>query len=106
MNELPIACSLTETELRERRSEVLGKAARAIVEVQEQEDGYAYRFRPDDEALEQLFRLVSLERKCCQFLRFRVTAEPGEGPLWLEVTGPSGAKEFISALFNENTWNQ
>jgi hypothetical protein len=27
----------------------------------------------------------------------RLTVEPGDGPVWLELTGPSGTREFLEA---------
>jgi hypothetical protein len=40
-------------------------------------------------------QLLRLERDCCSFLTIKLTAEAGNGPLWLELTGPEGAKAFI-----------
>ena len=31
-------------------------------------------------------------------LRFQITVEPDGGPIWLELTGPSGTREFLDAL--------
>jgi len=97
---LPVACSLTEPELRERRSAVLKKVGQAVLEVVELENGYAYRFPSDDEWLGELINLVRLERQCCPFLTFKISVEPGDGPVWLELTGPSGTKEFISSFLH------
>ena len=99
MNNLPVACRLTDAELQERRTRVLNQAAKAVLEVKDREDGYAYRFAPDDETLERLFHIVNLERKCCPFLTLRVTVEPGDGPVWLEMSGPEGTKDFLAELF-------
>jgi len=95
---LPVACSLTEPELRERRSAVLQKVGQAVLEVVEAENGYAYRFPSDDEWLGELINLVRLERQCCPFLTFRISIEPGGGPVWLELTGQGGTKEFLSSF--------
>ncbi len=97
---LPIACSLTEPELRERRSAVLQKAGSAVLEIVEMESGYAYRFPSDDKWLDELINLVRLERQCCPFLTFRITVEPNGGAVWLELTGPSGTKEFLSSFLH------
>lgn len=96
---LPVACSLTESELQERRSSVLQKLKRAVLEVKELSDGYAYRFPSDDALIVELAELVSLERRCCQFLRFGITVEPDGGPVWLEMSGPQGTKDFLAAVF-------
>jgi len=96
---LPIACTLTNSELQERRRHLLQKVRSAVTELRELEDGYAYCFPADDDWLVELVRLVNLERQCCPFLRFRLTRESGNGPIWLEMTGPEGTKEFLAANF-------
>ncbi|HKG93941.1 MAG TPA: hypothetical protein VKA84_18675 [Gemmatimonadaceae bacterium] len=58
-------------------------------------DGYAFRFEPD--ALEQVARFVANERKCCPFLTFTIALAAGGGPLWLQLTGPVGTREFLDA---------
>ncbi|MGH9942190.1 MAG: hypothetical protein ACRD9R_07525 [Pyrinomonadaceae bacterium] len=97
---LSIACTLTEPELQERRSSVLRKVRAAVVEVKEIESGYVYRFPSDGNWITELANLVSLERRCCPFLRFNLTVEPGGGPVWLEMTGPQGTKEFLASVFD------
>ncbi len=99
-NNLPIACLLTDSELDERRREVLQKIRGAVKEIQEIDDGFRYRFLPDDARLVELARLVEFEHKCCPFLTFRIIVEPGDGPIWLELSGPVGTKEFLADLFN------
>ena len=96
---LPIACTLTNSELQERRRDVLQKVRSAVTELRELEDGYSYCFPADDDRLVELARLINFERKCCPFLRFRLTVESGNGPIWLEMTGPEGTKEFLAATF-------
>lgn len=95
----PLACRLTEPELRARRAGELAIAARAVREVREMADGFAYRFDTDSEMLGHLFHVIDLERRCCPFLRFRLTLEPDDGPVWLEISGPADARSFIASLF-------
>jgi hypothetical protein len=54
-----------------------------------------------DETLALIARTVEAERHCCRFLRFGVTVEPDDGPVFLDLTGPSGTRDFVSALFEE-----
>jgi hypothetical protein len=91
---------LTDAELQERRREVLQKARRAVTEVREIEDGFRYRFSSDGTRIAELAQLVELEHQCCPFLKFRITVEPGDGPIWLELTGPEGTKDFLADLLN------
>ena len=97
MTDLPVACSLTESELAERRAGVLGQVRRAREEARWLPDGVALRFAADPERVALLATFIDLERRCCAFLRFRLTVEPGGGPVWLELTGPAGTREFLQA---------
>ena len=97
---LTVACRLTAVELQERRRSVLDVVRNAIQETVELKDGFAYRFPSNSDLIKQLATLVELERQCCPFLRFRTTVEAADGPIWLELTGPDGAKEFLVTLFS------
>ena len=96
---LPVACTLTAPELQERRRQVLLRVREAVLEVKDLDDGYAYRFPADEIWITELANLITFERQCCPFLRFRVCIEPGAGPIWLELSGPVGTKDFLNALF-------
>jgi hypothetical protein len=96
---LPVACSLTGSELQERRRQVLSKVGAAVLEVKDLGDGYAYRFPTDEVWITELANLITFERQCCPFLKFNVRIEPGAGPIWLELTGPEGTKDFLNSLF-------
>lgn len=97
---LPIACSLTAPELQERRSTVLQKVRRDVIDTKELKDGYAYTFPSTSEWLGELAGLIELERQCCPFLQFRITVAANGGPLSLEMTGPEGTKEFLLNTFS------
>jgi len=97
MTYLPIACTLLEGERQRRRSEVLERVFSRVQETRPLEDGYALRFIADEAELADLLQLIQLERQCCPFLKFRLTVEPGGGPVWLEMTGSPGAKSFLES---------
>jgi hypothetical protein len=99
---LPIACSLTDTELRERERTVLQKAAAGLLEVRELENGFSYRFPAEDAWLHQLTDIINLERKRCAFLSFKLVVESDSDSFWLNLTGPEGTKETLKSLFE---WN-
>jgi len=103
MNEvsLPIACNLTAPEFQERRNSLLLKASEAVLESVELADGYAYRFPSESSWITELAHLITLERQCCPFLQFNLRLEPSEGPIWLELSGPPGTKEFLTSLFSK-----
>jgi hypothetical protein len=57
-------------------------------------NGYSFRFTPA--VLESVVRFVSKERRCCPFLSFTVAVSPNDGPVWLEIAGPDGTREFLA----------
>jgi hypothetical protein len=98
--DIPVACTLTAEELPARR-ERLARIGREIEHVEERENGYTYRFATDA-ILMDLMEIVKAERLCCPFLRFSIVLEPGNGSLWIEISGPEGTKEFLSSFFAES----
>ena len=100
MTELPIACTLSPAALRARRQGLVSELLRRADEHQEVPEGHRLRFAANEEMLEMIARAVDAERQCCRFLRFRITVEPDGGPIVLELTGPPGTREFISALLD------
>jgi hypothetical protein len=99
--QLPIACTLSDAAFRERREEVLKTVLGAVVEQLELTDGYAYCFPPETKWIVELAEFIAFERECCPFLKFNLRIEPESGPIWLEVTGPEGTKEFLQSVFAE-----
>jgi hypothetical protein len=90
-----IACKLTGPELQNRKQEVLQSLRAALLERHELTDGYKYKFPGSDELLDKLVAFIKSERGCCTFFTFNLHIEDNEMPIWLYITGPDGAKEFI-----------
>jgi hypothetical protein len=99
MAELPIACTLTPEALRTRREGLLMDLVRRAVRREDLSDGLRLEFAPSGETLALIARAVEAEHHCCRFLRFGMTVEPDGGPVFLDLTGPAGTRDFISALF-------
>src|SRR5262245_40335345 len=97
--ELPIICTLTEEQLRERRQTFLDSLREASCDITPIPDGFSYAFKASPEVVAQLGRLVELERQCCRFLTFRIVEESGEHTVRLEITGAPEAKPVIADLF-------
>jgi hypothetical protein len=93
----PVACTLSPDQLRERRDGTLRNVGSALQETVERGTGYAFRF--PSESFEELAMVVGMERRCCSFLRFVLTPEPGGGPVWLEITGPEESKGFVAMFW-------
>jgi hypothetical protein len=97
--EPPIACTLTDAEMRKRRRTILDGVRGATLDVASLQLGYAYRFAPTSEVLAKLVHLVDFERQCCAFLTFRIIVEAGNQPICLEITGPPEARALIADFF-------
>lgn len=92
----PIVCALSEPELHERERTVLAALRAHVHDVAARPDGFALELATSDEAIAAATALIQVERRCCPFLRFALTVEPGEGLVTLTLTGPSGVREFLS----------
>jgi hypothetical protein len=99
---IPIACALTDGELRLRRKDYLDKIADSLIDFEELGNGFKYRFPSEKSILLDLVNIIDLERKCCPFLDFKLIFEAGSDFVLLELTGAESAKEMIKLLF---AWN-
>lgn len=98
VDHLPIACELSDAELRARGADLLpGLVRRATARVP-LPDGYRWVFTPTEGLLAEVARVVDTERRCCRFLRFSVEIEADGGPVSLRVTGPPGTVQFLDQL--------
>lgn len=95
-SDLPIACTLTPEELRRGREALLPGIIRRAEVHEPVEDGFKFRFASTAGLIPELAAMMEAERRCCRFLQFQLTAEPDEGPVWLEVTGPPGTTEWLA----------
>lgn len=98
LDKLPIACSLSTAQLREREATLLAQFRAAIVKTEQLQDGYAFHSPGDGDRIRQVAELIAAERECCPFLVFEVSAHPNMGPVTVRVSGPAGTKEFLSSL--------
>lgn len=96
MTEIPITCSLTSTELDQRR-EVLAALRARCTEVRSIKNGLQLHFEAAPGVLADVARVIDLERQCCRFLHFRLDVLPDGGPITLELTGPEGTADFLGA---------
>src|SRR5262245_41106742 len=97
--DIPIVCTLTETQLRERRRQVLEPFHAKTHRSEELPHGYAYTFEASNGLLVNLAELVDLERQCCRFLTFQLTVTAADNSIRLEITGPQKAKTTIAEFF-------
>ncbi len=92
-----LSCSLTPTALQSRREVILQKMKDQLVVREKLQNGYAFKFLGDDETLDWLTEFIKTERSCCPFFVFGLSISGDKREIWLELTGPIGAKEMISS---------
>jgi hypothetical protein len=98
MQNLPIACTLTDEQLADRRKEIDADVAGVVESVTELPDGYEFHFSNSEEWAGKLIHFIKQERQCCRFLTFELIFQPDEGPISMRLRGPDGAKEFIKTM--------
>jgi hypothetical protein len=96
---IPVACCLSDAQLREREATLLAEFESAVIAREELPAGYLFHLPGQDTCLLLIANLLAAERQCCPFLSFALHASPNHGPLALSITGPDGTKEFLRSLF-------
>jgi hypothetical protein len=93
----PLACDMSaiESNQREQHIATAQHLFRALIDIQELPDGYAFRLPNEPDILLKAVQFISLEKLCCPFLGFTIEVEPEGGPVWLRLTGREGVKAFI-----------
>ena len=102
MNDIPIACDLSGSDLSTRRTGILASLGKELTESDELTDGFVFRFPAEDKIIEKIAAIINLERKCCPFLNFRLLVESDTDFVALELTGKEGTKSAVKELFD---WN-
>ena len=98
MAEIPIICTLQSNELRERREGLLTELGRRVRGREDRDAGVRLEFAPGGDTLALIASVVEAERQCCRFLRFGIHVEPDDGPIYLDLTGPPGTREFLAGV--------
>lgn len=98
MSDIPVACTLGPADLQRRRTEMLDGLVQQAVQREAIAGGIRLRFPATSDILTAITRVVDAERQCCRFLRFQLTVDPDEGPVWLTLTGPAGTEALLSEI--------
>ena len=99
--DLPVACSLSGRELRDRKATLLAELRCAVCTIQELPDGYVFRLPGDKRSIAVVAELIAAERECCPFLAFTLILPSNMGPMDVLVTGPVRAKDFLRTILVE-----
>lgn len=95
--DVPIACSLSATDMRQRQSDIARLAAASLRSRTAIDGGQRLAFSADGDTADQIDRLVAAEAECCPFLRMDVRRD-GELVI-VDVTGPVDAEPIIEQFF-------
>lgn len=91
-----LVCKLSSPEMQERKSTILASLKKQVLEKRELENGYAFKFTGSDKMVDELMEFIKTERTCCGFFTFNLSISGDASEAWLELTGPEGAKDFIT----------
>ena len=100
VKESPFACNISAltSQQRKRHFDVTGPALRKLkTGVRELPNGYAFSFPNDPKTFAMLTQWIDEERLCCPFFDITLRVEREGGPVWMELTGRTGTKQFIEA---------
>jgi hypothetical protein len=96
--EIPVACLLDEADLARREEEIATEIFTGVRSIEELADGYAFEFPADMAVADRIVEFVAVERRCCPFFTFELVFQPDNGPIWLRLRGPDGAKAVIEEM--------
>jgi hypothetical protein len=94
--ELPIACSLSASELPGRMTEMAELGCDALVDARVDGARAQLRFVAGAGVRERVERFVEAESRCCAFLSFALAEAPGE--VVLRIDAPAGAEGVLAEL--------
>ena len=93
---LPIACTLSATDLRARGEELRALGGDGLVDVSENAERAVLRFRADPAIRERVEAIVAAESECCAFLDFQL--EHRDEASVLTISAPNGGAEMVHEL--------
>ncbi len=103
IKQMPVSCRLLPAELRKREATLLTELRKQIVTAHPLTDGYALLLKVDDSTIKLAAEVIAVERQCCSFLQFRLTAAQEGRGLLLEMRGPAGSRELLAQVLQLST---
>ena len=99
-DQIPIACSLSATDLQDRLDEIAAVGTASLLRHDRDGERHRLRFRGDPETRRRLEAIVAAEAACCSFLDLRLEEQDGE--LVLLIAAPQEGRlvaEQLTAAF-------
>ena len=104
MVEFAITYPFSKESAAELREPILSVVMDLIKSVQESEDGYILNFGRVPEAINPLAQLIQVEKIISPFIRMALTVESNDGPVKLDMSGPTGTKDFLYTEYGLKRW--
>jgi hypothetical protein len=98
-SDLPLACTLSAAELRERGEDVVAPLFARVQRMEETPDGYCFAFPAQAEGVRDLLEFILSERDCCPFFTFELGFPSPHELVWLTLRGGEAVKEFVAGSF-------
>jgi hypothetical protein len=95
LNSLPIACTLTPGDFRERLGSIQTLTREALLSYRRNGLELTLRYAPA--AVERVRAMVAGEQRCCAFLNFDVQEQPDSTVV--TITAPENARDAADELF-------
>jgi hypothetical protein len=105
MNDIPIACTLSPSELRDASAMLLPGLARSAAKREMPADGIRLTFDPGLGVVTHIAGIIDRERECCKSLQFTLIVPPSMALVHLDVTGPPGTVDFLRDLVTEQEFD-
>src|SRR5215213_2488078 len=94
---LPVACSLTPAEMRDRQASLIPGLLQRAVAIGPSGEGHVLRFNSDADTLRTIAEMIGAESRCCPFLQFDLCVPQAQADVTLTVSGPKGTRAFLDA---------
>jgi hypothetical protein len=95
-SDLPIACSLSATDLSARLNQMAELGRAALVDVRQEDRRAELRFAAGAGVRDRIDGIVAAESQCCAFLELNVRDEPDT--IVLTIQAPDGAEVVLQEL--------
>jgi hypothetical protein len=96
---LPVACSLTPDQMRDRQGSLIPALLGRAVSISPIDEGYRLELKSDSGTLKAIAEMIAAESQCCPFLQFNLLVPPAQADVVLTVSGPPGTRAFLDSLF-------
>ena len=82
-----------------RRQMLVTSLFKYVSEIQEIEDGYAFKLRPSELLIRRIADCIVFEGQHSLQLMFVLVSEPNDGAVWVQVRGPEREKEHFRTAY-------